>query len=179
MVEIIIVLGNRNKIIMEKRVNRAIEYFKTAEEASISDYTGKKEIKRYILFSGGSSDGKSKPEGAIMMRDYSSKLIDEKFILVEDKSKDTIENLEFSKKLIEEMFLEPFGYKPPITICTSSFHIKRTIILAKLILNGYPLKFIHTNETISEKEDTREAIILRNTLDDYASNILQKNVHVR
>ncbi len=167
MVEIIIILGNRTPNIMRKRVLKALEHFKETPSQVYSELTGTVEIIKYLLFSGGSNDGISEPKGAIMMYDYALKQgVEKKYCILEKVSRNTVENLWFSKNIIEEIN-KTLDYKPQITICTSTFHMKRTVVLAKLIFNEYQLKFVHTQEQVSDEDYTREMQILNNILDSY------------
>ena len=174
--EILIVLGNRNNKIMKKRVDCAIkDFLKTPSEHISEEMTNNSCILKYILFSGGSNDGVSKPEGAIMMDEYACGKIDKKFIKLEILSKTTIENLVNSKEMIEEFYGKigiPSTYdclRPNICICTSTFHIRRAIILSQLIFSGYNIRYIHTEEDISEDEIKRENINLSNAIDRYCN----------
>ena len=174
MVEIIIVLGNSKQEVITKRAKRACEYFKATPSKVYSELTGFVEIVKYLIFSGG-TNVVSKPEG-VMMYEYALKNgIEEKCCIIEKKSRNTIENLRFSKEIIDKMFSNTLDYRPQITICTSSFHMKRAIVLAKLMFEGYQLKFIHTGEHINKEEYMREAHMLNNTLDGYCKQFIQIN----
>ena len=167
MVEIIIVLGNRTPTISHKRTQTALEYFKSSPPQIYSELTSTLEINKYLLLSGGASNGISKPEGAVMMyNSIRAQGIEKQYCIIEKDSRNTIENLRFSKKIIENMF-KTLDYKPQITICTSTFHMKRTIILSKLIFEGYQLQFIHTKENVSKEEYYRDKSILNAILDGY------------
>nr|QBK87418.1 MAG: protein of unknown function DUF218 [Marseillevirus LCMAC201] len=168
MIEIIIILGNRNIPILKERVVRALEYFYLSPAEITSDFFPEPQIVKYILFSGGASDGKSKPEGAVMMEKYCTGKIDPKFCLLETTSRNTAENLINSKQLIEKMFPSNFT-QPKITICTSTFHIKRSMILTELIFRNYTTNFVHTHEQINHTEYQREAQLLNTFLDQYTN----------
>lgn len=172
--EYIIVLGNRNKNIMKKRVDRAIQEFNSTPIKYFNEFTGTIDIIKYLIFSGGSSDGVSKPESAIMMDKYAKQFVDKQHVIMEDKSRNTIENLVNSKKIIKS--ISQSYIKPKIVICTSTFHIKRTIILSKLIFEGYTMNFIHTNETISKEEDERENLNLISNVNSYCNNIISSYI---
>ena len=163
--EYIIVLGNRTRDIMEKRVNRALKEFFSSPYEYV-EAPNSIAIKM-LLFSGGSSDGVSKPEGAVMMNDFAlSKGVDKKFMAVEDKSRTTVENLVNCKKILDRNHnYEHLGFRPKLTICTSTFHMRRAIVLAKLILPEYELSFIHTEEEVPEKIRQHEWILLRRYLE--------------
>ena len=159
----IIVLGNRNRDIMEKRVDRALEEFYSSPQVDVDQDTHDRRLLKTLLFSGGSSDGASKPEGAVMMNDFAlSKGIDKEFIVTEDKSRTTVENFLHCRKILQEAF--PYNHvgwwRPKVTICTSSFHIRRAMVLAKLLLPEYELSFVDTREAVSRQEQADEWLLL-------------------
>jgi len=160
-INIIIVLGIRKKSVMKKRVDRALDEYKKLKKNS---------NKIYLLLSGGSSDGVSKPEGSIMMYNYVKENFNGVNLVVEKKSRNTIENLMNCKKIISDNYNKK---DVNIIVCTSSFHVKRTIIIAKLIFNEeYNIKFIHTNEHVCKKEIDKEMQILLQTLNRYTETFL-------
>jgi len=174
----IIVLGNRTRDIMEKRVNRALKEFYSSPHEYVYDSVRSIPAKM-LLFSGGSSDGFSKPEGAIMMNDFAlSKGVDKKFITIEDKSRTTVENLINCKMILDRNYRKrecfSSGCLPKLTICTSTFHIRRVIVLAKMILPEYELSFIHTDEKVSDKKQQHEW----NLLLSYLASETKKYMHV-
>jgi len=137
--KVILVLGNNNKDVSLKRVDRALEYFR---ECNINE--------RYLMFSG----GVSKPAEAEYMKDYAiSKGVDENSIITESESRNTIENFEKSKKILDEKFRHG---SCSVIVCTSSFHIKRSMVLARIILFGYYTIFIHTREPVSATQYRNE-----------------------
>jgi len=150
---------------MEKRVNRAIKEFNKTPQLVDPD-TGLNHYNIQLLFSGGSSDGVSKPEGSIMMEEYAlTQGIKKECMFVEDKSRTTVENLEFSKKIIEDFC--PFNtlgwWRPEIVICTSSYHIRRATVLAKLIMPLFDkISFIHTEEVVTQEQQDHEWSLLFN-----------------
>ena len=161
----IIVLGNRKRDIMEKRVNRAIKELHSTPHVTFDPDTGVPNYVTKLLFSGGSSDGVSKPEGSIMMEEYAlTKGIERECMHVEDKSRTTVENLEFCRTILEDA--HPYNtvgwWRPEIVICTSSFHIRRATVLAKLIMPLYKISFIHTEEEVSTEQQDHEWSLLFN-----------------
>lgn len=152
---VFLVLGNTSVKIMEKRVDtalRKIEQFK--------------DDKCYMILSGG---GKNETE-AEYMYNYASKYIEKKYLICEDKSLSTFENLIFSSQKITDLFPnEPID----LIICTSSFHLKRTIIMANLLLKekNYNLFFIHTNEFITIDDSKRELSLIDQFMTYYLNNI--------
>jgi uncharacterized SAM-binding protein YcdF (DUF218 family) len=145
---IIIVLGNSRKEIRDERVNRAIEYYNQINK-KVSAWD--EEYDTYLVFSGGNN-------GALKMKEYALKIgIWSKYILTEENSKNTNENIEFSKKLIEQKFIyKNDNYIKDITICTSAFHLQRSIIIANRVLGQYKLNFICPNEEFSLERAIKE-----------------------
>lgn len=145
---VIIVLGNRNKKIMNMRLKVAVDFFKSSTCEVYSEVLGKSYVTTRLLLSGGSSDG-VKPEGAVMMEECLVNMgIDKKFLVVESESRNTVENLEKSKVILEQLYHGLGGEKPNLVICTSTSHIKRAFVMSHVILKDYPLSFIHTNEEV-------------------------------
>ena len=164
--EIIIVLGNRNHKIMKSRMDCAIEEYRRTPD-SYYDMIDKKYIKcKCFLFSGGSSDGVSRPTGAEMMKEYAIQNgIKEEHIILENKSRTTVENIIETKKILEDINLIEL-FVPKLTICTSSSHISRALVISKFYL-CYDMSFIHTNENVSINEKTRENILTINFINKY------------
>jgi uncharacterized SAM-binding protein YcdF (DUF218 family) len=150
-----LVLGNSSLKIMEKRVDTALIKFEQL-----------KNEKCYMILSGG---GKHETE-AEYMYNYASKYVDKEYLICEDKSISTFENLIFSSKIISELFPKE---TIDLIICTSSFHLKRTIIMANLLLKdkNYNLFFTHTNEFITLEESKRELQLIDQFMTYYLNNI--------
>ena len=170
--EIIIVLGNSKEDVMRARVKRAVDEFNAEDElCEFDDNGGKIKPIRTILCSGGSSRGLSAE--SIKMKEYAIQLgMNEHDVNIETDSRNTIENLQFSRKLINDVYKkETFASFPPtLVICTSSFHIKRTIVLANMTIGrDYDLKFIHTNETVSNESQQHEWMLLMKSIDSLCS----------
>ncbi|CUU48016.1 YdcF family protein [Clostridium beijerinckii] len=94
----------------------------------------KENLAQYIVLSGGQGADESTSEAQAMSEYLQAKGIEKNKIILEDKSRDTNENLKYSKEKIEE-----FGNKPisdiKVKIVTTDFHAFRSSILAKK--NGY------------------------------------------
>lgn len=133
----IVVLGNSKANVMNKRMDSAIATYRSFEAPG------------YIIVSG------TQRETDIMVI-YLSKYVDGKCIIVENKSKNTIENIINSKNIVDQYYrnVRP-ELKPIVTICTSTFHIKRTILITRFITD-YNTRFIHTNEQVSIDEYNSE-----------------------
>lgn len=134
----IIVLGNSKENVMIKRLDIAIQEFNKQVETNT-----------FIILSG------TKRETDIMY-EYTSKYINTQYIIGEIESKNTIDNLVNSKKIVDKLHVS--SIIQTITICTSTYHIKRTILISKFIYMGnYIMKYIHTSEQVTEQEYIREA----------------------
>lgn len=123
----IIVLGaglaNRTtpSIILEGRLDAAIKYIEKND-------TG------YIVLSGGQGDDEDLPESDAMSKYLQDRDVNADRIIIEDKSRDTNENLKFSKEKIEEHSHKSLD-EINVNIITTDFHAFRSSILAKK--NGY------------------------------------------
>ncbi len=79
-----------------------------------------------IIFSGGTSMGNSRQSDATAMKDVSLQLgVKESDVLLEERSRDTIENLTYSKKIIDKN-----GFKK-VLLVTSAIHTYRSLQIAK------------------------------------------------
>lgn len=74
-----------------------------------------------ILVSGGSVYGNRSPEAPIVRRFLVDLGVPADRILLEDKSRDTMENARFSKKILADG-----GFKKPLLV-TSAFHMRRSV----------------------------------------------------
>lgn len=148
---IFIVLGCSDEKTSRKRVDRAIFEFRKKPPEEYVDFAGVNVIRQKFLFSGGNPYTHI-PE-AIQMKRYAIDCgINEKYILTETESKNTIENFIFSNKIIEPTK----NFISKICICTSSFHLPRVKVISHFILKGYFLEFIHTHEEVSSIQKERE-----------------------
>lgn len=160
MVTVVVVLGNVDPAVSLKRVDRAIEEFRNLPNDNES---------KFILLSGGSPNEAPRSEASYMLDMCRARGIDDMFLMVEGCSKNTVENLLYTRKLISI-----FNEVPQLVICTSTFHIGRVIILTKLYFPGYKVRFIHTNEKTTEEEAEREGAILSNFLLGYIGKELAR-----
>lgn len=122
----IIVLGAQVRttgpsIVLKYRLDKAVEYLNDNPDTT-------------CIVSGGQGGNEPTAEASVM-RDYLvDKGIDENRILVEDKSLNTIQNIEFSKKIIED---DCNGDYDNVGILSNNFHVFRgTAIARKQGLNG-------------------------------------------
>ena len=77
-----------------------------------------------LILSGGMGPGEDIPEGVAMATYAKEKAVSEERIIIEDKSKNTRENLLFSYKLIDNK-------NSKIAIVTTSYHVFRALVFAK------------------------------------------------
>jgi uncharacterized SAM-binding protein YcdF (DUF218 family) len=161
--EIIIVLGCRNIEIMKKRVDRAVEYFNSSPAQKIIN--DKAVRVKTMIFTGGGTDISE----AEIMKEYAN--IDEKYVILESHAMNTYENLIYTKQIIDSQYGKLGQVHPNIVICTSSFHLRRVIIMALLLFKNYNVQFIHTNEDINLEDKTREMVALNKFIDQYTTSI--------
>ncbi len=107
--------------ILKDRVNKAIEFYKNQLEN-----TGKKAI---IIPSGGQGKAEIISEAEAIKRYLLANGIGEEQIILEDKSTNTIQNLKYSKKIIENLS----GSEKNIVFITSEYHLIRSIIFANKV----------------------------------------------
>lgn len=85
----------------------------------------KKGYSNYIIVSGGKGTGEEISEAEAMKNYLESKGIDKNKIIMEDKSLSTMENLGFSKALMDSK-----GFKNAI-IVSNKYHLKRASVMAR------------------------------------------------
>ncbi len=170
--KVVIVLGHNNKNIMKKRVDRALEEFASSPRHTISKKMNIVKYCTYILLTRGPLEEKGSEIGANIMEEYASKYIDTQYIWKETSSKNTVENLICSKVILDKIKTTPLD----IVICTSSYHVKRAAILAKLILDKYSLSFIHTREQVTREEYNQESTLLNVSIDKYIGKHIVDNI---
>ena len=108
------------------------------------------------------------------MYEYVSQKVNIKYILIENLSNSTVENLINTYNILKKLYKDSFFNRINVIICTSSFHLKRSIVLSKILnKENYTLKYIHTNEVFSEEENKKELRHLDNYLNYYCNNLLQ------
>ena len=77
-----------------------------------------------LLLSGGQGPGEDLPEGKAMAEYAMAHGADPQRIVIEARSTDTLENLRYSRALME-------GDRPKIAVVTTSYHVFRALILAR------------------------------------------------
>lgn len=80
---------------------------------------------KYIIVSGGKGPGEAITEAEAMKKFLLSKGIDENKIVMEEKSINTMENLTFSKKVMESK-----GFETALVV-SNKFHLKRASLMSK------------------------------------------------
>ena len=127
------VKGETPSLTLVQRLEKAIEY--------VGDQ--KNEVK--IVVSGGQGPDENISEAEAMKRYLVKNGINERKILMEDKSRDTRENLQFSKEIIEKNSNKSIEYIS-VKIITSDFHAFRSNLIAKNF--DYGDRSFLTNKTL-------------------------------
>ncbi len=105
--------GLSPSLMLKRRLDTAYEYLTENKDA-------------IIIVSGGKGENEDISEAECMKEFLVSKGISSSRVIMEDKSSSTLENLEFSKKLLEE-----YGLRNEVVIITDSFHQLRASMIAK------------------------------------------------
>ena len=84
--------------------------------------------------------------------------------MVENEN-NTYQNLVFSKQIIESMCC---FYS--VIVCTSTFHINRSLVLSHLVFPKQSVQTIHTRSEIPEDRREREKMLLANLLESIVLN---------
>lgn len=106
--------------LLAKRIDKAIQFYKAQSRATSHP------IK--LVMSGGKGDDEHLAESVAMKHYAIEKGIPDKNILVEANSKNTLENMLFSKEIIENES-DKTDYK--VIFCTNNFHLFRSGIFAR------------------------------------------------
>ena len=107
------VRGDTPSPMLQKRINAAYGYLTENPDAM-------------CILSGGKGENENLSEAAAMYNSLTEKGIDGNRLIMEDKSTSTIENFEFSKKIIDEN-----GLGDEVVIITTDFHQYRASLIAK------------------------------------------------
>lgn len=116
----------------------------------------KKNKSMLVIVSGGQGPDELVSEAVAMKRYLVSSGIDERRILLEDKSTSTFENLLFSKKILDH---EGIDYTKCVIVSTD-FHIYRSKMLAKRLGIGAVGHAAPNIDSISKKNNFREVLAL-------------------
>lgn len=140
--------GEKLSQTLEKRVEKAIKYINSVDKDM------------YIILSGGKGEDEDISEALAMKRYLVDKGIKEELLILEDKSTNTKENLEFSKKIIEEKENKDIE-NINITIVTTDFHAFRSNMIAKsLRYKNIKLTTSLSNPFLIPIHFTREALAI-------------------
>lgn len=113
------VRGDHPSLMLRQRINAAADYLNAHPNA-------------VCIVSGGKGDDEQISEARCMYENLVSLGIDSKRIYMEDKSVNTVENIDFSKRIIEEN-----GLSPDTAIVTDIFHEYRASLIVKDAGLGY------------------------------------------
>lgn len=108
-------VGREPSVILKDRLNKAVEYLDLHKNTK-------------VIVSGGQGVSEEIPEAEAMKRYLIQKGINQNRIIEEDKSRTTMQNFEFSKKILEKRNAE----NQTVVVITSDFHLDRAMILAKI-----------------------------------------------
>ena len=162
---VIIILGNSKSSVMDKRINRAlVEYNKPLYNESDDAESDLVPRKRFILITG------TPTETRYMYNYLIEKEVHNGDIAVDDKACNTVSNLINSANIItSSLAINPTR----ITVCTSTYHIKRSIVISRVVMGKWiPIvDYIHTNENVTETEAARENNCLSYFLDTVVARI--------
>lgn len=101
------------------------QFLKKRLDKGIELYNGG--FAEYILVSGGQGPGEDITEAEAMKRYLLSKGIDENRIIIEDKSRNTMENLRYSKEVMSKKQLET------AIVVSNKYHLKRASVMARKV----------------------------------------------
>ncbi|MGX7243652.1 YdcF family protein [Enterococcus quebecensis] len=107
--------------LLGKRIEKAIQFYKAQSRATLHPPK--------ILMSGGKGDDEHIAESIAMKQYAIEKGIPEESILVETNSKNTLENMKFSKEIMEQTF---GGTDFHALFTTNNFHLFRAGLFAKM-----------------------------------------------
>lgn len=111
-------IGDKVPPLLASRINKAIEFYK--KQALVA-------IPPKIIFSGGQGSDKKISEALAMQRYAVEKGIPIEDTILEDKSVNTLQNMKFSKKIIDTYDKN----KPKSIFVTNNFHLFRAALYAK------------------------------------------------
>jgi uncharacterized SAM-binding protein YcdF (DUF218 family) len=97
---------------LKARLDKGIELYKNG-------------FAKYIIVSGGQGPGENISEAEAMKLYLLSNGINEKYIIMEDKSSNTMENLKNSKNVMDEMEIDS------AIVVSNKYHLRRASIMAK------------------------------------------------
>ncbi|MBO5196692.1 MAG: YdcF family protein [Clostridia bacterium] len=110
--------GERPGKALQKRLNTALELYESSEGAT-------------IIVSGGQGDNEVRSEAEAMKEYLCERGVPEEKVLMEDKSRNTVQNINYSFEIIKEVGLED----STVVSVSNAFHIPRIILLCEKL--GY------------------------------------------
>ncbi|WP_027624611.1 YdcF family protein [Clostridium lundense] len=111
-------IGDRVPPLLASRINKAIEFYHKQSKVTAPPK---------IIFSGGQGDDEKISEALAMQRYAIEKGIPIEDTILEDKSVNTLQNMQFSKRIIENLI--PGKYKS--VFVTNNFHLFRAALYAR------------------------------------------------
>jgi len=126
---------------LQNRINGGIELAKKHKDA-------------IVICTGGQGEDEGISEGLAIKRELLKAGILENRILIEEKSTSTIENLKYSKKMLENLYLE----KEEGIVVTNNYHAFRSSMVAESISLNIAVKKVNTPESFKIKGYLREII---------------------
>jgi len=166
--EYIIVFGNKCTVTMNRRTIKASEQFFSSGCYFGDNFTNIKIMTKAIIVCGCSIVNYFNThltQAEVMKEMLLKKGIPEEYIIIEGKSKNLVQMLNNSKRILDEKFTELTVIKPLIIITSSPYQLQRAKILSHLILGqDYKLKFITTIEDFNYEKLDREWLHLRDDL---------------
>lgn len=109
------VVDDRPSLVLQHRLDGALAYIRANPKA-------------IVIVSGGKGEGQAYSEAEVMKKYLVGRGIGGKRIIEEDRARDTIQNVEFTKQIMDGYTL---GHKPKIMTVTNDFHMFRVMTLAK------------------------------------------------
>lgn len=150
----ILVLGAGYDEVIEERVNIAIKLYNAGRA-------------KKILLSGGIGKNGQITEAAKMKENLINNNISLEDILIEDKSKNTSENIIYSKEILENNNL----FNGNLIIVTSQIHVRRVILtLSKYINENITYSFCYNNLGFASEEHFKTDDYIK----EYSKNEIRK-----
>ncbi len=153
MVKVVLVLGHSDKNVLIKRLNTGLQKYLEIRGKNYRDNElfG---IKNYIMLVPGNIENISQRNE---MYEIVNKIIEDKYIIWNYNTGSTFEIIKTSFDYLNKVFPSYETVDIECIICTSSYHLKRTIVISNLLNeHKYKLDYIHTKENISKEENISE-----------------------
>lgn len=165
--QIYIVLGSRDIKTLKTRMDIAIDKFKSSPCEHLDEHTGFTFTLKVLLLSGGRTDNYNNTEAYYMEQYAINQGINQKFIHVENESINTLQSLKNCNEIINYWFFPLYDIIRPenVTICTSTWHIKRVMLISKFVMPYYNITYEHTKEVVTIEENYQENYAILHILD--------------